>query len=97
MNKNIAYGHGHHFRDCGVRQGYISVKTTANEVTTVDIEFDEPFKESCDIVIVSPVTAVPYTAVRGCTASNYTLTGFKLHMYRTSSTGTGVAWIAFGR
>ena len=68
MINNIAYGHGHNYKDCGVRHGYISLKTTANEVTTVDIEFDVPFKESCDIVIVSPVTAVPYTAVRAWTA-----------------------------
>ncbi len=97
MNNNIAYGHGHNYQDCGCRFGYISVKTVANEVATFDIEFDEPFKESCDIVIVSPVTAVPYTAVRYASASAYSLTGFKLHIYRTTSTGTGVAWIAFGK
>jgi hypothetical protein len=80
-----------------MQTGYISVKTVANEVATFDIEFEEPFAEPPDIVIVSPVTAVPYTAVRYASASTYTATGFKLHIYRTTSTGTGVAWVAIGK
>ncbi len=97
MSKSIAYGHGHNHGDCGIQTGYVSVKTVANEVATFDITFERPFIESPDIVLVSPVTAVPYTAVRYASASNYTATGFKLHIYRTTSTGTGVAWVAIGK
>ena len=97
MNKNIAYGHGHSFRDCGIKQNYISVTCKANEVTTVDVVYDEPFDEITDAVFVSALTSAPYTTVRGCSASGYTKEGFKLHVYRTSAGNAGVLWMAIGK
>lgn len=97
MAKPTAYGHKHYPIDAGMQTGYVTVTTVANQVATVDIKFDRAFVEKPDIVLVSPVTSVPYTAVRGCTASDYTATGFKLHVYRTAATSMGVAWVAIGK
>lgn len=94
---NIAYGHGHLPEQVGIQTGTVSVTTVANEVATVDVTFPKPFAGVPNIVIVSPITSVPYTAVRYASASNYTKTGFKLHVYRTSSTSMGVAWMAVGK
>ena len=94
---NIAYGHKHRFTDCGIQTGSVIVTPTANEVTTVSVTFPEAFAQIPDCVLVSPVTTVPYTAVRYASASGYTATGFKLHLYRTSAGETTVTWVAFGK
>ncbi len=97
MSKNIAYGHGHTFRDCGMQCGMVAMTPTANEVSKLWVEFPEEFAEVPDIVIVSPQTSVPYSHVRYVSANNYEVGGFNLYMYRTSATTTNVSWIAFGK
>jgi hypothetical protein len=97
MARNIAYGHDHRFTDCGIQTGSVNVTPTANAVTTVSVTFPEAFAEIPDIVLVSPVTTVPYTAVRYASASGYTTTGFKLHLYRTGTGETTVTWMAVGK
>ena len=97
MARNIAYGHCHRYGMCGIQTGKVQLTTTANEVTKVAVTFPEAFKEVPDCVLVSPISAVPYTAVRYATASDYTATGFNLNIYRTSATTMTVAWVAFGK
>ena len=73
------------------------VTPVANEVTTVAVTFPEAFAEAPVFVAVSPKTAAPHTAVRYASASDYTTTGFNLHLYRTGTGETTVAWMAVGK
>ena len=97
MARNIAYGHCHRYGDCGIQTGVAEITPTANAVSTMTVTFPEAFKEVPDCVLVSPKSAVPYTTLRYATASDYTTTGFDLHIYRTSATTTTVTWVAFGK
>lgn len=97
MARNIAYGHDHRYGDVGIQTGTVTVTPTANAVTTVSVTFPEAFAEAPDFVAVSPVTGVPYTYVRYAAASDYTANGFSLHLYRTNTTETIVAWMAVGK
>ena len=97
MARNIAYGHDHRFTDCGIQTGSVVVNPVANEVTTVAVTFPEAFAQTPDIVLVSPVTTVPYTTVRYASAAGYTATGFNLHLSRTGTGATTVTWMAVGK
>lgn len=97
MARNIAYGHDHRFTDCGIQAGSVVVTPVANQVTTVNVTFPEAFAQTPVCVLVSPVTTVPYEAVRYASASGYTTTGFSLHLYRTGTGSTTVTWVAFGK
>jgi len=97
MGRNIAYGHDHRYTDCGIQTGSVVITPVANEVTTVNVTFPEAFAVAPEFVAVSPKTAAPYTAVRYASASDYTTTGFKLHLYRTGTGATTVAWMAVGK
>lgn len=97
MARNIAYGHDHRYTDCGIQTGEVEVTPVANEVTTVAVKFPEAFAEAPVFVAVSPETSVPYTYVRYAAASEYTATGFKLHLYRTNTTSSIVKWMALGK
>lgn len=92
----IAYGHTHTLEQLGVQIGTVEMTPTANEISSVWVDFPRPFSKPPSIVIVSPVTTVPYTTVRYATAADYTETGFKLYVYRTTSTLTVVSWMAVG-
>ena len=97
MARNIAYGHEHRYGMCGIQTGSVVVTPVANEVTTVSVTFPEAFAAAPECVLVSPKSTVPYTGVRYATASDYTASGFKLHLYRTGSGETTVTWVAFGK
>lgn len=92
----LAYGHTHTLDQLGIQTGQISVYPTANEVSSFSVTFPQAFDYTPDIVIVSPITTVPYTTVRYVTAADYTSTGFTLYVYRTTGTLTVVAWMAVG-
>ena len=96
MANEIAYGHKHTLRQMGIQTGQISVYPTANEVSSFSVTFPRAFSSVPDIVIVSPITTVPYTTVRYVTAADYSTTGFTLYVYRTTGTLTVVAWMAVG-
>ena len=97
MARNIAYGHEHRHTSCGIQTGSVKVSPKADKVTTVSVTFPEAFAETPDIVLVSPVTTVPYTGVRYASASDYTTTGFNMHLYRTDTSETTVTWMAVGK
>lgn len=92
----IAYGHTHTLEQLGVQTGTVELTPTANAISSVKVVFPKPFANPPAIVIVSPVTTVPYTTVRYATAADYTETGFTLYVYRTTSTLTVVSWMAVG-
>jgi hypothetical protein len=97
MANEIAYGHKHTLRQMGIQTGQVSMTPTANTISTINVTFPEAYSEVPDIVIVSPITTVPYSTVRYVTAANYTTTGFTLYVYRTTSVLTAVAWMAVGK
>lgn len=68
--------------------------TAAGVVTTLDVTFSEAFAFT-PAVIVTPVTTVPDTL--NAAPSDITTTGFKLQLYRTGTTTTGVQWLAIGK
>lgn len=97
MARNIAYGHDHRYTDCGIQAGSVSVATSSG-LTTVSVTFPEEFAEAPVFVAVSPRSAAPYTGVRYASASDYSTTGFKLHVYRADdATNTTVTWMAVGK
>lgn len=93
----LAYGHTHSLEQLGMQTGQITVTPAANTTSAFSVTFPKAFAEVPDIVIVSPITTVPYTTVRYVTAANYTTTGFTLYVYRTTETLTAVAWMAVGK
>lgn len=93
---SIAHGHIHTLEQLGIQTGQVSFTPTENEISTINVTFPKAFAEAPDIVLVSPITTVPYTTVRYVTAANYSATGFTVYVYRTTSTLTAVAWMAVG-
>ena len=68
--------------------------TAAGVVTTADVTFPEAYAYT-PAVMVTPVTTVPNTI--SAAPSDITTTGFKVQLFRTGTTTTGVQWVAIGK
>ena len=75
----------------------MTITPTADAVSSVNVAFPKSFAAAPDIVIVSPLSAVPYTTLRYATAADYTKDGFTLYIYRTTATPTIVNYMAVGK
>lgn len=76
--------------------GRSTITPVANTPTSLNVNFGGSFL-AAPIVVAVPVTTVPGTVVHGVAVTERTTTGFKLWIYRTSSSATDVSWIALGR
>lgn len=79
-----------------IQTGNTRVAPTANEVTTLEVTFDIPFKAT-PVVTATPNSAALGGTLLGCAISEITSSGFKIHVLRTNTTGTYVNWIAVGQ
>ena len=68
--------------------------TAAGATTTLEVTFPEAFAFT-PAVMVTPVTTVPDTL--SAAPSDITTTGFKMQLFRTGTTATGVQWLAIGK
>lgn len=78
------------------QRGAATVTPVANTPTGLDVTFATPFS-TIPSVIVCANTAVPGNTVKMPSATNISTTGFRVYVYRTSTTATTVDWIALGR
>lgn len=73
--------------------GTVTCTAKANTPTATHVNFPKAFA-SAPIVLLNPLTAVPGTIFKGCSATNITTTGFDLYVTRTDNGNTSVKWIA---
>lgn len=73
--------------------GTTTCSAKANTPTATHVTFPKAFT-SAPIVLLNPLTAVPGTIFKGCSATNITTTGFDLYVTRTDNGNTSVKWIA---
>lgn len=73
--------------------GTTTCTAKANTPTATHVTFPKAFT-SAPIVLLNPLTAVPGTIFKGCSATNITTTGFDLYVTRTDNGNTSVKWIA---
>lgn len=77
-----------------VQGGEVRITPTAADTpTSVDVKFDREFNKP-PIVQVTAGTTVPYTLVKGVSASDITTHGMKVWLVRGNTTPTGVMWRA---
>lgn len=81
----------------GIQTGSVTITPAANTISSVNVTFPKKFAAAPDIVIVSPLSGVPYTTLRYATAADYTASGFTLYVYRTTATSTVVNYMAVGK
>lgn len=73
--------------------GTTTCTAKANTPTATHVTFPKAFA-SVPIVLLNPLTAVPGTIFKGCSATNITTTGFDLYVTRTDNGNTSIKWIA---
>ena len=73
----------------------IVTPTAANTPAAAAVTFAIKYK-GVPFVVTNPSSTVPGTSVLGCCAANVTAEGFDAILTRTSTTSTGVRWIAIG-
>ncbi|MCD8146006.1 MAG: hypothetical protein LUD84_01805 [Clostridiales bacterium] len=77
-----------------IQQGYVSITPSeANKPTGTEITFDREFSGT-PRVYTQARTSVPGTGVLGTGVSDVTSTGATIYVTRTSTTTTGVNWLA---
>lgn len=76
-----------------MQKGTITCSAKANTPTATHVDFPKEMA-SAPIVLLNPLTAVPGTIFKGCSATNITTTGFDLYVTRTDNGNTSVKWIA---
>ena len=90
-----------------IKSGRATVTVTANvvssiSITSVGLKTSAATADSGDVSIVAAQISTRPDVLRAATISNETfsgsnLTGFTIYIFRTSSTNTGVYWMAIGR
>lgn len=65
----------------------------ANKPTATHVKFQETLPK-VPAVLLDPLTTVPGTVFKGCSATNITTTGFDLYVTRTDNGDTSVKWVA---
>lgn len=78
-----------------IQWGRESITPVANTPTKKDVTFAVAYTDT-PVVITTPQTAVPGTAVTGSAAASITATGFDCYVTRTGTTATSVGWLAVG-
>ena len=73
--------------------GTVTCSAKANTPTATHVTFPRAMA-SVPIVLLDPLTAVPGTVFKGCSATNITTTGFDIYVTRTDNGNTSVKWIA---
>lgn len=76
-----------------IQRGSILCKNKANEVTRIPITYPIPFDHT-PTVMLTPLSSVPGTTVKGVAAGDSTRTGFSIYILRTNDTETNVQWLA---
>lgn len=69
--------------------------SAANTPTAAAVEFYIPYK-SIPFVVTNPASTVPGSAILGTCAAAITETGFDAILTRTTTTSTGIRWLAIG-
>lgn len=78
-----------------IQWGRESITPVANTPTKKDVTFAVAYTDT-PVVITTPQTAVPGTAVTGSAAASITATGFDCYVTRTGTTATSIGWLAVG-
>lgn len=76
-----------------IQRGNIICKNKANEVTRIPVIYPIPFDRT-PTVMVTPLSSVPGTVIKGVSAGDSTKTGFCIYILRTNNTETNVQWLA---
>lgn len=76
-----------------IQRGAIMCKNKANEVTKIPVTYPTPFSKT-PTVMVTPLSSVPGTILKGVSIGNPTRTGFYIYVLRTNNTETNVQWLA---
>ena len=81
-----------------VAAGYAAMTDqVAGQTTSMVVTLPAGVFTSAPSIQVTAATSVPYTTVRGVTASNASTDSFTLYVNRTNTTNTGVYWFAIDR
>ena len=75
------------------QKGTVTCKSTANTPTKTSVTFSSSF-DTAPTVVVTPVSSVPGTVVKGVSVLNVTKNGFDIYVTRSDSNSMSVGWIA---
>lgn len=75
------------------QKGTVACKSTANTPTKTSVTFSSSF-DTVPTVVVTPVSSVPGTVVKGVSVLNVTKNGFDIYVTRSDSNSMSVSWIA---
>ena len=73
--------------------GVVTCSSTANTPTATHVNFTTKMNY-VPLVFLNPLTAVPGTILKGCSATNITQTGFDIYITRSDGGQTSVKWLA---
>ena len=77
-----------------IKTGIIKITPDAADTPTMgNVVFDNPFPGS-PVVVLTPVTSVPGTQVKGCGVTAVTQNGFSVYLTRSNMVETWIHWIA---
>lgn len=79
-----------------IDSGTISIAGGNDDVTSATVVFNKKFSSS-PRVIVTPMTKVPGTIVKGVGASNIAVDACDIYVCRSNSTSTVLHWVAIGK
>ena len=75
------------------QKGTTTCKATANTPTKTSVTFSSTF-DVVPTVVLTPVSTVPGTIVKGVSVSNVTTKGFDIYVTRSDSNAMSVGWVA---
>lgn len=96
MARTIVYGHEHRPEQAGMQHGFVNVTPVADTPTKAHVTFPQAYAET-PTVVVSGVSAVIGSTLKGVSVQNISTTGFDVYVNRTNATETAVMWIAAGK
>ena len=73
--------------------GVVTCSSTPNTPTVTHVNFATKMSYT-PLVFLNPLTAVPGTILKGCSATNITQTGFDIYITRSDGGQTSVKWMA---
>ncbi|MEJ8791039.1 H-type lectin domain-containing protein [Blautia parvula] len=78
-----------------IQTGKIPITPKPNEPTSQHLTFPKKFK-SAPVVMLTPSSAVPGTAIQGVSAVNVESSGCDVYITRNNNTETNIMWLAVG-
>lgn len=78
-----------------IQTGKIAITPKPNEPTSGHLTFPKKFR-SAPVVMVTPSSAVPGTAIQGVSAVNVESSGCDVYITRNNNTETNIMWTAIG-